>query len=35
MAVDTSEAARLLADWGFLAAPDLPDRPMSVPRSTR
>jgi hypothetical protein len=25
--VDTSAAAVLLADWGFLAEPDLPDRP--------
>jgi hypothetical protein len=26
-AIDPVEAARLLADWGFLAEPDLPDRP--------
>lgn len=26
-AMDVTEAARRLADWGFLAEPDLPDRP--------
>jgi hypothetical protein len=25
--MDTAQAARMLADWGFLAEPDLPDRP--------
>ncbi len=25
--IEPAEAARLLADWGFLAEPDLPDRP--------
>ena len=25
--MDTTQAARLIADWGFLAEPDLPDRP--------